>query len=383
MTNLKRRLNLLDATLFELGGIIGAGIFVVVGFAAASAGNNLTFSILIIGIASLLTALTYAELSSAIPKEGGEYAFASKVSKPIGWLVGGGWIIADVLTAATVMLGFAAYFNLIQPIPFISLIAILILTLISASGVKESATANNIITSLKILALLLFIFYAFTSNPVQQPAQTSNTINILAGAALMFFAFSGFGKISELAEEVKNPTKTIPKAVIIGVLTVIILYLLIAQAALRLATPLQLSSTLTPLATTAQNPVIRNIIIFGALLATLSVTLTLINGASRILYTMSKQKLDLISKLGKNGVPINSVLIISVSIALLTFFVGVNAIIKIASLVLLLFYSILNLALIYLKEKKKIKTKYSFFYPYTQIIAFLMTISLFLSLILI
>jgi APA family basic amino acid/polyamine antiporter len=377
MTELKRTLNLLDAILFELGGMIGAGVFVITGFAAAKAGSGLFFSILITGAASLLTALTYAELSSAIPKEGGEYAFASEVSKPIGWLVGGGWVVADVLTAATVTLGFAAYFNLAHPAPFISIIAILVLTLISASGVKESATVNNIITLLKILALILFIFYAFTLNPVQQPARTFNSINILAGAALMFFAFSGFGKISELAEEVKNPTETIPKAVIISMLTVIILYLLIAQAALRLATPSQLSSTLTPLATTAQNPVIRNIIIFGALLATLSVTLTLINGASRILYAMSK-KLGFLSKLSENGVPVNTVLIISASITLLTLFVRVNTVIKTASLVLLLFYSTLNLALIYLKEKKKIKTKYSFFYPYTQIIAFLMTITLFL-----
>ncbi len=375
----KRSLNLLDSTLFELGGIIGAGIFVIIGFAAIKAGNELIFSILITGIASLLTALTYAELSSGIPEEGGEYAFSKKVSNKLGFIVGSGWIIADILAAATVMLGFSAYFNLIQPIPFISLIAIFFLVLISISGVKKSALLNNIITSLKILALLLFVFYAFISKPVEQPAQTTNSIGILAGAGLMFFAFSGFGKISELSEEVKNPEKTIPKAVVIGVAAVIIIYLLIAQASLRLATPLQLSNTLTPLATAIPNKTISSIIILGALLATLSVALTLINGASRILYSMTK-KIKALSKLNNSGVPSNAIILISIVIAVLSFTVKVNTIIRLASMILILFYALLNLALIYLKEKNKIKPKYSFFYPYTQIIAFIMLTILFFSL---
>ncbi|MCL5011332.1 MAG: amino acid permease [Candidatus Marsarchaeota archaeon] len=376
---LKRSLNLLDSTLFELGGIIGAGIFVIIGFTAARAGTGLLFSILITGITSILTALTYAELSSGIPEEGGEYAFSKKVSNKLGFIVGTGWIIADILAAATVMLGFSAYFNLIQPIPFISLIALLFLALISISGVKKSALLNNIITSLKILALLLFVFYAFTSKPIEQPAQTVNSIGILAGAGLMFFAFSGFGKISELSEEVKNPEKTIPKAVVLGVAAVVIIYLLIAQASLRLATPLQLSATLTPLATAIQNKTISSIIILGALLATLSVALTLINGASRILYSMSK-KIKALSKLNNSGVPSNAILLISTVIAVLSFAVKLNTIIRLASMVLILFYATLNLALIYLKEKNKIKPKYSFFYPYAQIIAFIMLVILFFSL---
>ncbi len=375
---LKRNLNLTDSILFELGGIIGAGIFVIIGLAASKAGSYIPISILIAGIASILTAFTYAELSSAIPEEGGEYAFSKKISKKLGLIVGGGWIIADVLAASTVMLGFTAYFNLILTIPFISIIGLIMLALISVSGVKKSALANNAITLLKIIALVVFIIFALTSTQTPQPAIQTGSEGILAGAGLMFFAFSGFGKITELSEEVKNPEKTIPKAVIVGVVIVIVIYLLTAISALNIASPQQLSTTVTPLATGISSKVVQWIIIAGALLATLSVALTLINGASRILYSMTKNKFIL--KLNNEGVPSNAIIIISTVIALLTLAVKVNTVIYLASMALILFYALLNLALIYLKEKKTIKTKYSFFYPYPQIIAFITLIVLFFSL---
>ena len=375
---LKRNLNLTDYILFELGGIIGAGIFVIIGLAASKAGSYIPISILIAGIASILTAFTYAELSSAIPEEGGEYAFSKKISKKLGLIVGGGWIIADVLAASTVMLGFTAYFNLILTIPFISIIGLIMLALISVSGVKKSALANNAITLLKIIALVVFIIFALTSTQTPQPAIQTGSEGILAGAGLMFFAFSGFGKITELSEEVKNPEKTIPKAVIVGVVIVIVIYLLTAISALNIASPQQLSTTVTPLATGISSKVVQWIIIAGALLATLSVALTLINGASRILYSMTKNKFIL--KLNNEGVPSNAIIIISTVIALLTLAVKVNTVIYLASMALILFYALLNLALIYLKEKKTIKTKYSFFYPYPQIIAFITLIVLFFSL---
>src|SRR4030067_3675948 len=139
---LKRSLNLLDATSVGVGDIIGAGIFVVLGIAIGYAGPSIIISIIIAGIVASFTAFSFAELGSAIPKEGGAYQFAFELISPFaGFVVGCLWLFAQVVAGAAISLGFASYFVAIFSIFSLKTVAVavaLILTGVNLIGIKQS-----------------------------------------------------------------------------------------------------------------------------------------------------------------------------------------------------------------------------------------------------
>ena len=141
---LKRTLNLFDATSVGIGAIIGAGIFVVLGIAIGYAGPSVIISIVVAGIVASFTAFSFAELGSAIPKEGGAYEFAFELISPFaGFLVGCLWLLAQIVAGAAISLGFASYFIAIFPmlsLKTVAVVAALILTGLNLIGIKQSAT---------------------------------------------------------------------------------------------------------------------------------------------------------------------------------------------------------------------------------------------------
>ncbi len=154
---LKRTLNLYDATSIGIGAIIGAGIFVVLGIAIGYAGPSITISIIVAGIVASFTAFSFAELGSAIPKEGGVYVFAYEIISPsVAFPVGCLWLFGQIVAGAAISLGFASYFVAIFPgfsIKIVAVSAALILTALNLIGIKQSATINNILVLVKIAIL--------------------------------------------------------------------------------------------------------------------------------------------------------------------------------------------------------------------------------------
>lgn len=158
---LKRTLNLFDATSIGIGAIIGAGIFVVLGIATGYAGPSVIVSMIIAGIVASFTAFSFAELGSAIPREGGVYAFAYELISPAAaFVVGCLWLLAQIVAGAAISLGFASYFVTMFPILPVKTIAVLAaaaLTGLNIVGIKQSATVNNILVVTKIAILCLFV----------------------------------------------------------------------------------------------------------------------------------------------------------------------------------------------------------------------------------
>src|SRR4030042_5620859 len=146
---LKRTLNLLDATAGGIGAIIGAGIFVVLGFAIGYAGPAVVISIIIAGIVASFTAFSFAELGSAIPKEGGAYTYAYELISPFAaFVVGCLWLFAQIVAGAAISLGFASYFVAIFPMFSIKIVAVgaaLTLTFLNLFGTKQSSMVNNVL----------------------------------------------------------------------------------------------------------------------------------------------------------------------------------------------------------------------------------------------
>ncbi len=294
---LKRTLGLLDATAIGVGAIIGAGIFVVLGVAIGYSGPSIIVSIIMAGAVASFTAFSFAELGSAIPKEGGAYAYAfDMISPSVGFVVGCLWLFGQIVAGAAISLGFASYlvkFLPMFPVKTVAVIVALALTGLNLLGIKQSTTVNNILVIIKIAILCVFVgigaFYIHPQNLSQfSPYGVSG---ILQGAGFIFFAYLGFGRISTLGEEVKNPEKTLPLSILIALVVSVILYILTAFTATGLTDYRILAQSNSPIADAASatgSLALVAAVTFGALIATASVLLTNLIGLSRVAFAMAR-----------------------------------------------------------------------------------------------
>ena len=360
---LKRTLNLLDATSVGIGAIIGAGIFVVLGIAIGYAGPSVIISIIIAGIVASFTAFSFAELGSAIPKEGGAYEFAFELISPFaGFLVGCLWLFAQIVAGAAISLGFASYFVAIFPtfsVKTVAVVAALMLTGLNLVGIKQSATVNNILVIIKIAVLCLFIgFGIFQINPQNFSQFSPNGLyGVLQGAGFIFFAYLGFGRIAALGEEVKNPERNLPLSVLIALIVSIIIYVLTGFTATGLQNYQILAQSGSPIAEAAKamgNSTIVAAVSFGALIATASVLLTNLIGLSRVAFAMARnaQLPKSVARVSSRlGTPYVSILAMGALLTILAFALDLKQTVAITSFAILSVHLTVNLSAIRLRKK--------------------------------
>jgi len=355
MAELKKTFGLFDAFNIGIGAIIGAGIFVVTGIGASLAGPALLISLLISAGIAAFTALSFAELSILIPKEGGGYEFAHELISPFaGFITGWLWLFSNVVVGAVVSLGFAHYFALFFPIPvhITAVIACIIITTINYLGAKELEVVNNALVVFKLFILVCFVVFGISA--VNQGNITSSflphgSIGILQGAAFMFFAFAGFARITVIGEEVKDPKKTIPRAILLALGVSTIIYLLVSYTAIGLVGYEALANSGSPLADAAhqEGSIIVLLVSLGALAATFSVLLTTLLGTSRVSFAMARNK-DLpkfFNKLHpKRSVPYVAILIFGVIMTLFAAFTDLTSAVAIANFASLFYYAVANYA---------------------------------------
>ena len=300
MFELKRGMGLFHLTMYGVGLILGAGIYVLIGEAAGFAGDSVWIAFVLGSIVALFAGLSYAELSSIFPKAAAEYTFVKNAFKNnffafiIGWLTA----ITSMITAAAVALGFGGYFSEFLNIPIvISAIALIgILSIVNFMGIKESSWTNTVFTIIEAAGLILIIIIGFTISepePVNYFESPTGFSGIVIAFVLIFFAFIGFEDIANIAEEVRNPKKVIPRAIILAVMISGIIYVLVSLAVVRVINWEDLSSSAAPLADVAKRGLgVQGHIIFSgiALFAiTNTVLITLVAG-SRMIYGMAREK---------------------------------------------------------------------------------------------
>jgi APA family basic amino acid/polyamine antiporter len=373
---LKRTLNLLDATAIGIGAIIGAGIFVVLGIAVGDAGPAVIVSMVIAGTVALFTALSFAELGSAIPKQGGTYEYAYQMISPfVAFISGCMWLFGQTVAGAAVCLGLASYVVAIFPSLSLKIVAVsaaLILTGLNLVGTKRSAVVNNILVLVKILILCLFVgFGAFQINSKNYtPFAPYGLVGILQGAAFIFFAYIGFGRIAALGEEVKNPKRTLPLAILIALATSVILYIATGFVATGLLNYKTLAGSGSPLADAARvtgNSTLVDTIALGAIVATVSVLLTNLIGLSRVSFAMARNgqlPKSLSTVHSRLGTPYVSILITGALMAILVSVSNLRETAAITSFSLLLTHIILHVSAIRLRRKMpNLETFRAPFYP--------------------
>ncbi len=390
---LKRTLSLFDATSIGIGAIIGAGIFVVLGVAVGYAGPAIIISMVVAGIVASFTAFSFAELGSAIPKEGGVYTFAYEVVSPfVGFVVGCLWLFGQMVAGTAISLGFASYFVTIFPwfpLKTTAISVALILTGLNLLGIKQSATINNVLVLTKIGILCLFIGAGAYQINAQyySPLAPNGFPGILQGAAFIFFAYLGFGRIAALGEEVKNPTRTLPLSILLALGTSVIIYVLTGFVAVGLQDYRVLAGSGSPLTDAAKaigNFGIVIAISLGALIATASVLLTNLIGLSRVSFAMArngqlpKSAAKVHSKL---GTPYVSVLVMGAVMAVLTYALDLKQTAAIASFSILSTHVILNYSAIKLRKRKpSLETFKSPMYPLIPLLGLISCIVLMFSL---
>jgi APA family basic amino acid/polyamine antiporter len=375
MVELKRSLNFFDATAIGIGAIIGAGIFVVLGVAVGYAGPAVVISMIIAGMVALLTAISFAELSSAIPKEGGTYQYAYEMINPfVAFISGCLWLFAQTVAGSAVCLVLASYFVAlfsffpakivvfsfsVSTINIVAVSAALALTALNLRGVKHSARVNNILVMTKIIILCFFVIVGvFRVNPQYYSNFAPNGVfGILQGAGFFFFAYLGFGRIAALGEEVENPKRTLPMAILLALGASMILYVATGFVATGLVGYKTLGISLSPIAEAAKatgSYAVFATVSFGALVATISVLLTNLLGLSRVSFTMARngQFPKALAKIHpKLGTPYLLILITGALMATLAFFSDLRQAAAITSFSMLTTHIILHSSAMRLRKK--------------------------------
>lgn len=297
--SLQRRLGLGDAVFIGLGSMIGAGVFAVWAPAADAAGAGLLIGLAIAAVVAFGNATSSAQLAAAHPTSGGTYAYGRAELGPWwGFVAGWGFVIGKAASCAAMALTFAAYAAPSGWERPVAVAAVVALTAVNWFGVTRTATAARVIVVVSLGALVAAVTAAFSAGT--QPGWlaagglvTGGAYGILQSAGLLFFAFAGYARIATMGEEVRDPRRVIPRAIVIAFLVAFAVYAVVGMAVLGSLGPAEVAASTEPVADAAErsgwawiDPVVR----VGAAAASLGALLALIAGVSRTTFAMARER---------------------------------------------------------------------------------------------
>lgn len=306
---LRRELGVPGAVLLGLGSILGAGVFVSIGLGAALAGSAVLIAIAIAAGVASCNALSSAQLAAAHPVSGGTYEYGYRYLSPrLGFTAGWLFLLAKSASAATAALGFAGYLGIAVGLDpdlqrFVGAGTALLVTAVVAGGVRRSNVANLVIVGATILGLSVFVVTGFRGAVAGAPQAFARLLpasaspeGLLHASALMFVAYTGYGRVATMGEEIRDPARNIPRAIITTLIVSALLYLLVAFVALGLSGAEALARATAdagaPLETIARQhlgPGVGWIVGVAAMTAMLGVLLNLVLGLSRVLLAMGRR----------------------------------------------------------------------------------------------
>jgi amino acid transporter len=371
---LRRSLGFWALAIYGIGDILGAGIYALVGKVAGVAGSASWLSFAIALAVAALTAITYAELGGRFPKSAGESFFAEQAFRKRGLALVVGWVVlcSGILSLATVSVAFGGYMTGLVPglpVPVTIVGILLLLAAINFRGMRESSTINIVATMIELTGLLIVIVVGALFLAEEPQAGVSQTVaasgevawnGIARGAALSFFAFIGFEDMVNVAEEVKDPERNMPRAILTALVVTGFVYLLVVIVATSVVPPALLEDSKAPLLLVVQrstDAVPDRLFTLIALFAVANTGLLNFIMGSRLLYGMSRQGL-LPSAFGRvhlkrrtPHVAIATVLAVALLLALsgtLTYLAGTT------SLLLLMVFFTINVSLIVIKRRDQV-----------------------------
>lgn len=390
-----RNLGLFDATMIGVGAMIGAGIFVLTGIAAGESGPASILAFALNGAVTLLTAFAYAELAAAIPESGGGYAYVRRafpgaLGFTAGWMLWFAYTVACSLYA----LGFAGYFwefflKYTPGLPEVVFRVVgehgagLIVTFVigvtfvrlNARGTEVTGMAENVLTVAKLIILGIFIAYGLKAVGAAPSGQVAEAFNpffprgmggVIVAMGLTFIAFEGYDLIATVAEEIKDPERTIPRATFISLGITVVMYLLILFVSLAAVQPPGGESSWQFLGQYGETAIVRAaegfmpafgvaVIVFGGLLSTMSALNATILASSRVAFSMGRDRWlpEAVATIHPErrtphvAIGVTGAILIAMALTL-----PIEAVGSAASLIFLLTFALVNLSVIVLRRKE-------------------------------
>ena len=343
-----------------LGSIIGTGVFISLGIGASIAGPMILPAIGLAGLVALCNGLSSAQLAANHPVSGGTYEYGHRWLNPsLGFVAGWMFLCAKSASAATAALGFALYLNPENSLP-IALAIVWVITAITLLGIQRTNTINTLIVGAVLLSLIAFVVFgapAISANPQNwQPAlEGENLKNLLPATALMFVAFTGYGRIATLGEEVTEPRRTIPRAIIATLVTTTVIYIVVTWVALANAG--NQFSSLAIIAQTFSGPSLVKVLTAGAIIAMASVLLNLVLGLSRVVLAMGR-RCDLPKTTARitdsTKVPAVATIVVGCLITGLVYVGDMKLTWSFSAFTVLVYYALTNLCAIRLKIEERL-----------------------------
>lgn len=376
---LRRELGIGGATMMGLGSMVGTGVFVSIGIAAGVAGPAVILAIILAAAVATCNALSSAQLAASHAVSGGTYEYGYRYLNPtFGFTAGWMFLCAKTASAATAALGFSGYFLRLlgvslDAMPTVAMGAVALFTILVLSGIKRSSWANILIVSITLLGLASFVLFGMPTALVDgadnlTPFFTSSGAGLaeafLYATALMFVAFTGYARIATLGEEVTDPKRTIPCAIIVTLIATALLYISVAIVAISSVGAERFANApgaeVTPLELAARamdSLLLARFVAIAAITAMLGVLLNLILGLSRVVLAMGRQG-DMpptFARLSASGTaPAAAVVAVGLLIAGLASHGSIETTWAFSAFTVLIYYAITNLAALRLPAEQRL-----------------------------
>ncbi|MEU4370511.1 APC family permease [Micromonospora chersina] len=351
MAELARRLGVPDAVVIGLGSMLGAGVFVVFAPAAAAAGGaGLLVALAVAGFIAFCNATSSARLAARYPESGGTYVYGRERLHPFaGFLAGWGFVIGKTASCAAMALTIGAY---LWPgrARLVAVLAVLAVTAVNLRGIGKTAAATRVLVGVVLTVLAVVAVTGAPHVAADRLAGFADTgvRGVLTAAGLLFFAFAGYARIATLGEEVRDPERTVPRAVPLALGVVLAIYLVLAVVAVGVLGEQRLADSAAPLAevvTAAGLPGLAWLVRAGATVAVTGVLLSLLAGVGRTTLAMARRR-DLPGALAavhpRHQVPHRAELAVAAVVIVVVSLVDVRGAIGFSSCTVLVYYAIAN-----------------------------------------
>ncbi len=367
---LKRSLGFWDVLMFGVGGIVGAGIYAIIGQAAGLSGNMLWLSFVIAATVALLTGLSYAEFVSRFPDSGGSFEYIKQgLGTRTALIMSIFMAFTGIVAAAAISISFADYLSRLVNFPsWIIVIAIIsFMAFFNIIGAKYSSYYNSFATVVTLIGLAAVIIVSIPDwgSVSLVKMNDKSWTGVLAGGALIFFSYIGFEDLVKMAEETKEPKKNMPKAIILSGIIVLIIYILIAISSISVLGWKELSTSNGPLAAVIESKlgaIGATSLVIIALFATSKTILSNILGTSRLLYDVSRDsEIKWLSKFttisGIGNAPNYAIIAISLVAMAFGLIGNLKIVASISNIFIFIVFGMVNVALIRYRYKNQDKEK--------------------------
>lgn len=352
--NLHRRLGTADAVVLGLGAMLGTGVFTALGPAAGAAGRWLLVSLLLAAVVATCNALSSADLAAVHPQAGGTYVYAgARIGRWSARLAGSAFLVGKTASAAAAAGAFGAY--VVPAAPTAAAVALIVaVTAVNAAGVRWTAGVTWVLVTV-VLSVLAAVVIAGLAGPAAAPDPAAGTPGgVLTGAGLLFFAFAGYARMATLGEEVRDPARSLRRAIPLALAIALAVYLLVALAGLRGLGAAGLARSDAPLAALVAGGWLEPVVRIGAAVATVSVLLSVLVGVSRTTLAMARGG-DLPAGLATIGVrsPWRADLAGGAAAAVVAVLAGPAAAIALSAGCVLVYYAVANVAAMRLRPEER------------------------------